>query len=83
MKACGHVQRSAKRRGCLISYSQAEPGRDLTQPSSCLLAEPCRLAAAPFSRMNLLWMSVVFIVVYGRLSVTPGLGGRDTRSENA
>ena len=24
------VQRSAKRRGCLLSYSQAEPGRELT-----------------------------------------------------
>ena len=37
----GPVQRSAKRRGCLLSYSQAEPGRELTQPSPCLLAEPC------------------------------------------
>ena len=27
------VQGSAKRRGCLLSYSQAEPGRELTQPS--------------------------------------------------
>ena len=36
-----HVQRSAKRRGCLLSYSQAEPGRALTQPSPRLLAEPC------------------------------------------
>ena len=27
------VQRSAKRRGCLLGYSQAEPGRELTQPS--------------------------------------------------
>ena len=35
------VQRSAKRRGCLLSYSQAEPGRELTQPSPWLLAEPC------------------------------------------
>ena len=35
------VQRSAKRRGCLLSYSQAEPGRELTQPSPRLLAEPC------------------------------------------
>ena len=34
------VQRSAKRRGCLLSYSQAEPGRELTQPSPRLLAEP-------------------------------------------
>ena len=38
---CLAVQRSAKRRGCLLSYSQAEPGRELTQPSPCLLAEPC------------------------------------------
>ena len=35
------VQRSAKRRGCLLSYSQAEPGRELTQPRKHLLAEPC------------------------------------------
>ena len=35
------IQRSAKRRGCLLSYSQAEPGRKLTQPSPRLLAEPC------------------------------------------
>ena len=36
------IQRSAKRRGCLLSYSQAEPGRELTQPSPRLLAEPCK-----------------------------------------
>ena len=30
-----------KRRGCLLSYSQAEPGRELTQPSPHILAEPC------------------------------------------
>ena len=36
-----HVQGSAKRRGCLLSYNQAEPGRELTQPSTRLLAEPC------------------------------------------
>ena len=36
---CNHiVQRWAKRRGCLLSYSQAEPGRE---PSPRLLAEPC------------------------------------------
>ena len=35
------VQRSVKKRGCLLSYSQAEPGRELTQPSPRLLAEPC------------------------------------------
>ena len=34
------LQRTAKRRGCLLSYSQAEPGRKLTQPSPCLIAEP-------------------------------------------
>ena len=39
------LQRSAKRRGCLLSYSQAEPGRELTQPSPCLLAEPCMTSA--------------------------------------
>ena len=38
-----HVQRSAKRRDCLLSYSQAQPGRELTQPSPCLLAEPCNV----------------------------------------
>ena len=36
-----HVQRSAKRRSCLLCYSQAEPGRELTQPRKHLLAEPC------------------------------------------
>ena len=25
----------------MLSYSQAEPGRELTQPSPSLLAEPC------------------------------------------
>ena len=35
------VQRSAKRRGCLLSYSQAEPGREVTQPSPRLLADHC------------------------------------------
>ena len=30
-----------KKAGCLLSYSQAEPGRELTQPSPRLLAEPC------------------------------------------
>ena len=30
-----------KRRGCLLSYSRAEPGRELTQPRPRLLAEPC------------------------------------------
>ena len=36
------LQGSAKRQGCLLSYSQAEPGRESTQPSPCLLAKPCR-----------------------------------------
>ena len=36
------VQRPAKRRGCLLSYSQAEPGRELSNLASPrLLAEPC------------------------------------------
>ena len=35
------VQRSAKRRGCLLSYGKAEAGRELTQPRKYLLAEPC------------------------------------------
>ena len=30
-----------KRWGCLLSYSQAQPGRDITQPSLRLLAKPC------------------------------------------
>ena len=42
------IQRSAKRRGCLLSYSQAEPGRELTQPSPRLLAEPCILTATSY-----------------------------------
>ena len=37
------VQISAKRCGCLLSYSQAELGRELTQPRKHLLAEPCRV----------------------------------------
>ena len=32
------VQRLAERRACLLSYSQAEPGRESTQPSPRLLA---------------------------------------------
>ena len=35
------IQRSAKRRGCLLTYSQAKPRRKLTQPSPRLIAEPC------------------------------------------
>ena len=38
-----HLQRLAKSHGCLLSYSQAEPGRKITQPSPRLLAEPCML----------------------------------------
>ena len=34
------MQKSAKRRGCLQSYSQAEPGRELMQPRKHVLAEP-------------------------------------------
>ena len=44
-----HVQRSAKRRGCLLSYSQAEAGRELTQPRKHLLAEPCKDLRPPVS----------------------------------
>ena len=36
------VQRLAKRRGCLLSYGQAEPGIELTPPRKRLLAEPCK-----------------------------------------
>ena len=36
-----NVKRSAKRRGSLLSYSQAEPRRELTQPRKHLFAEPC------------------------------------------
>ena len=34
------LQSSAKRHGCLLSFSQAEPGRELTQHSPRLLTEP-------------------------------------------
>ena len=34
------LQRSAKRRSRLLSYSQAQPGRELTQPRKHLLAGP-------------------------------------------
>ena len=36
-----NLQRMAKRCGGMISYSQAEPARELTQPRKHLLAEPC------------------------------------------
>ena len=36
-----------KRHGCLLSYSQAEPGRELTQPRKHLLAEPCTFSSLP------------------------------------
>ena len=49
------VQRSAKRRGCLLSYSQAELGRELTQPSPRLLAEPCTCPVLVVSQ-NFLWI---------------------------
>ena len=50
------IQRSAKRRGCLLSYSQAEPGRELTQPSLRLLAEPriCVLS----DNIDLIWTNM-------------------------
>ena len=48
---------SAKRRGCLLSYSQAEPGRELTQPSPRLLAEPCTLNAQKCEYHKLLKLS--------------------------
>ena len=38
-----------KKRGSLLSYSQAEPGRELTQPSPSLLAEPCTV---PLSHLS-------------------------------
>ena len=47
-----NVQRSAKSRGCLLSYSQAEPGRQLTQPSPTLLAEPCKLNGWTISALH-------------------------------
>ena len=40
----------AIRRGCLLSYSQAEPERELTQPSPRLLVDPC-IKAQPISLM--------------------------------
>ena len=35
------IERLAKRRDCLLSYSQAEPEGELTQPRKHILAEPC------------------------------------------
>ena len=49
-----YVQRLAKRRGFLLSYSQAEPGRELTQPRTHLLAEPCTITSnSALPRMRL------------------------------
>ena len=55
LRARKNILRSAQRRGCLLSYSQAEPGRELTQPSPRLLAEPCTLTSyvdAPFQPLS-------------------------------
>ena len=41
-----HLKRSTKRRGCLLSYSQAELRRELWQPRKYLLAEPCTLSVS-------------------------------------
>ena len=38
----------AKKRGCLLSYSPAGPGRELTQHSPCLLAKPCSFGCLTF-----------------------------------
>ena len=34
-----------RKRGCLLSYSQTEPVRALSQPRKHLLAEPCSISA--------------------------------------
>ena len=47
------IQRSAKRRGCLLSYSQTEPGRELTQPRKHLLPSPVDL-----SKSSIKWASL-------------------------
>ena len=49
-----NIQGSAKRRCCLLSYSQAEPGKELTQPSPRLLAEPCREEEAQSRHKNVI-----------------------------
>ena len=54
------VQRSAKRRGCLLSYSQAQPGRELTQPSPCLLAKPCTFLTAFGQKRLLSYLAVPY-----------------------
>ena len=53
-----YIQRSAKRRGCLPSYSQAEPIRELTQSSPRLLAEPCKSRNTSQFRQEALTVSV-------------------------
>ena len=45
-----------KRRGCLLSYSQSEPGRELTQPSPRLSAEPCTVQGST-KRQGLGWVN--------------------------
>ena len=41
--ADGYLKRANTKIGkkCLLSYSQAEPGKELTQPRKHLLAKPC------------------------------------------
>ena len=48
-----NLQRSAKRRGCLLNYSQAEPGGQSRQPMLYLLAEPCRVNCARASNQRI------------------------------
>ena len=62
------VQRSAKRHGCLISYSQAEPGRELTQPRKHLFAEPCtvlrrRPALSAYTLVTLSYIPILKLTV--------------------
>ena len=56
-----YVQRSAKGRGCLLSYSQAEPGRELTHPSPRLLAAPCRMFNGAFRACPSLCRGISFL----------------------
>ena len=43
----------AMRRGCLLSYSQAEPEKELTQPRKHLLAEPCISQRENITQLNI------------------------------
>ena len=81
------IQRSAKRRGCLLSYSQAEPGRELTQPIPRLLAEPCiasnsKLMASEAMVASEIKLGIIFVIsnlnypeIYVHVSPNSHIGG--------